>query len=274
VQVKRIHEYKRQLLCCLHAVALYLELKDAPSRDVVPRAFLFAGKAAPGYLMAKQHIHFITDVASVLNDDPIIDGRLRMAFLPNYGVTLAERMIPAADVSLQISLAGTEASGTGNMKLSMNGALTVGTLDGANIEIRDAVGPENFFLFGMTAAEVDELQRNGYRPKDHIARSPRLGRVIDLLRTGFFSPDDPGRGAAMARYLEEHDPFLVCADFDDYARCEEEAASQYRDRAEWMRRVIRNIAGMGPFSSDETIRRYARDIWGITPVPITDEIGG
>jgi len=274
VQVKRIHEYKRQILCCLQVAALYLRIKDDPSLDLVPRTFVFAGKAAPGYAMAKAHIRLICDVASIVNEDPVVAGRLRIAFLPNYGVTLAERIMPAADVSLQISLAGTEASGTGNMKLSMNGALTIGTLDGANIEIRDAVGAENFFLFGMTATEVDELRRRGYRPRDFIKQSPMLGRVVDLLRSGFFSPDDRSRGAAIAAYLEEHDPFLVCADFDDYARASEEASTVYRDRSEWMRRVVRNISAMAPFSSDETIRRYARDIWQLEPVPIVEEVGG
>jgi starch phosphorylase len=274
VQVKRIHEYKRQLLSCLHIALLYLRIKDDPGLEFPPQTFVFAGKAAPGYAMAKQHIRLISDIAGIVNEDPVVGGRLRVVFLPNYGVTLAERIIPAADVSLQISLAGTEASGTGNMKLSMNGALTVGTLDGANIEIRDQVGAENFFLFGMTASSVEELRRAGYRPRDSIEGSPALRRVIDVLRSGFFSPDDRSRGAALATYLEAHDPFLVCADFDEYVACQDVVARTYRDRAEWMRRVVRNIGGMGPFSSDETIRRYTRDIWGVTPVPIGHEIGG
>jgi starch phosphorylase len=223
--------------------------------------------------MAKQHIRLICDIASIVNEDPVIGDRLRVVFLPNYGVTLAERIIPAADVSLQISLAGTEASGTGNMKLSMNGALTVGTLDGANIEIRDAVGAENFFLFGMTAEAVDSVRRGGYRPRDYVDRSEILGRVVKLLAQGFFSPDDPSRGAALARYLIESDPFLTCADFDDYLRCQDEVAKVYRNQPEWMRRVVHNIGGMAPFSSDETIRRYARDIWQLDPVPIAYEVG-
>jgi starch phosphorylase len=274
VQVKRIHEYKRQLLCCLEAAATYLRIKDEPGLDLVPRTFVFAGKAAPGYAMAKAHIRLISDVSSIINEDPAVRGRLRMVFLPNYGVTLAERIIPAADISLQISLAGTEASGTGNMKLSMNGALTIGTLDGANIEIRDRVGAENFFLFGLTAPEVDDVRRAGYQSRDYIKKSPMLGRVVDLLRSGFFSPDDRSRGAGMAAYLEEHDPFLVCADFDDYSRAMAEASAAYRDRSEWMRRVVKNIAGMASFSSDATIARYARDIWQATPVRIVDEAGG
>ncbi|HVW28781.1 MAG TPA: glycogen/starch/alpha-glucan phosphorylase [Polyangiaceae bacterium] len=273
VQVKRIHEYKRQILCCLHIMALYLRLKDQPTADVVPTTFVFAGKAAPGYAMAKQHIRLICDIAGIVNEDPVIGDRLRVVFLPNYGVTLAERIIPAADVSLQISLAGTEASGTGNMKLSMNGALTVGTLDGANIEIRDAVGAENFFLFGMTAERVENVRRSGYRPRDYVDKSEILGRVIKLLGQGFFSPDDPSRGASLARYLVESDPFLSCADFDDYLRCQDEVTKVYRDHPEWMRRVVHNIAAMAPFSSDETIRRYARDIWQLDPVPIAYEVG-
>jgi starch phosphorylase len=273
VQVKRIHEYKRQILCCLHIVALYLRMKDNPTAEVVPSTFVFAGKAAPGYAMAKQHIRLISDIASIVNEDPVIGGRLRVVFLPNYSVTLAERIIPAADVSLQISLAGTEASGTGNMKLSMNGALTVGTLDGANIEIRDAVGADNFFLFGMTADAVDQLRQAGYRPRDFIDRSELLGRVVKLIGAGFFSPDDPSRGAALGRYLVEQDPFLACADFDDYVRCQDEVAKMYRNQPVWMRKVVQNMAGMGPFSSDETIRRYARDIWQLEPVPIAYEPG-
>jgi starch phosphorylase len=273
VQVKRIHEYKRQILCCLHIVALYLRMKDNPTAEVVPSTFVFAGKAAPGYAMAKKHIRLVSDIASIVNEDPVIGGRLRVVFLPNYSVTLAERIIPAADVSLQISLAGTEASGTGNMKLSMNGALTVGTLDGANIEIRDAVGADNFFLFGMTAETVDQVRRTGYRPRDFIDRSELLTRVVKLINAGFFSPDDPSRGAALGRYLVEHDPFLACADFDDYIRCQDEVANVYRNQPDWMRKVVQNIAGMGPFSSDETIRRYARDIWQLEPVPIAYEPG-
>ncbi len=274
VQVKRIHEYKRQILCCLHVISLYLRIKDDPAAAMLPRTFIFAGKAAPGYAMAKQHIRLISDVASIVNEDPAVAGRLRVVFLPNYSVTLAERIIPAADLSLQISLAGTEASGTGNMKLAMNGALTIGTLDGANIEIRDRVGVENFFLFGSTASAVDEIRRRGYRPADFIRKSETLRRVVELLNTGFFSPDDRSRSAAMAAYLREHDPFLVCADFDDYLRVQEEVAQVYVDRAEWMRRVVWNVSRMAPFSSDETIRRYARDIWGIVPVRIAEEVGG
>ncbi|HVU04372.1 MAG TPA: glycogen/starch/alpha-glucan phosphorylase [Polyangiaceae bacterium] len=274
VQVKRIHEYKRQLLAALHIVKEYLRIKDDPGIDLVPTTFVFAGKAAPGYAMAKAHIQFVSDVASVVNEDPTVGGRLRVVFLPNYGVTLAERIIPAADVSLQISLAGTEASGTGNMKLSMNGALTIGTLDGANVEIRDAVGAENFFLFGMTTSEVGDLRAKGYDPAAFVAKSAWLGRVLDLVGTGFFSPQDRGRGARMAEYVRRQDPFLVAADFDDYLRVQDEVSATYRDRPEWMRRVVRNVAGMGPFSSDETIRRYARDIWNVDPVPITAETGG
>jgi starch phosphorylase len=274
VQVKRIHEYKRQILCCLHIVALYLRIKDQPTANIVPSTFVFAGKAAPGYAMAKQHIRMVSDIAGIVNEDPVVNGRLRVVFLPNYSVTLAERIIPAADVSLQISLAGTEASGTGNMKLSMNGALTVGTLDGANIEIRDAVGADNFFLFGMTAAQVEDVHKVGYRPRDYIDKSDLLGRVVKLIASGFFSPDDPSRGAELGRYLVEHDPFLACADFDDYIRCQDEVAKVYGNQPEWLRRVVQNISGMAPFSSDETIRRYARDIWQLDPVPIAYEEGG
>jgi len=274
VQAKRIHEYKRQLLACLHIVHEYQRIKEHGTADIGPKTFIFAGKAAPGYATAKAHIQFISDVASVVNEDPSVGGRLRVVFLPNYGVTLAEQIIPAADVSLQISLAGTEASGTGNMKLSMNGALTVGTLDGANVEIRDAVSPENFFLFGMTTPEVQGARSAGYAPGAFIEKSPVLRKVVDLVKTGFFSPQDPNRGKAIAEYLERHDPFMVAADFDDYIRVQDEVSAAYADRSGWMRRVVANIAKMAPFSSDETIRRYARDVWNVEPVVVTREMGG
>lgn len=268
VQVKRLHQYKRQLMNCLHIISLYWRLKDDPSLDIVPRTFIFGGKAAPGYWMAKQHIKLINDVAEIVNNDPIVDGRIRVVFVPNYNVSFAERIIPAADISEQISMAGKEASGTGNMKFSMNGALTVGTLDGANIEIREEVGAENFFLFGLIASEVKEVIRNGYNPSDYIEQSARLRRVIESIESGFFSPGEPDRFEAIVHDLRCEDDFLVCADFDAYVACHDEVDRIYRDQTEWTRRVIKNIASMGKFSSDRTIQQYADEIWGIARTPI------
>jgi starch phosphorylase len=267
VQVKRIHEYKRQLLAILHVIAQYLQIKRHPRGEVVPRAYLFAGKAAPGYAMAKLHIKLINDVAAVINADPAVHGKLAVAFVPNYGVTLAQSIIPAADISLQISLAGTEASGTSNMKFALNGALTIGTLDGANVEIREEVGEENFFLFGLCADDVNRL-RPGYDPADFIARSPALGEVLSLIESGFFSFGDAARFQPVVDQLLRHDPYMVCADFEAYAACQEEAAASYGDRLGWSRRTLRNIIGARRFSSDATIRQYAREIWGLHPVSV------
>jgi starch phosphorylase len=272
VQVKRIHEYKRQLLACLQVIAHYLRLKRAPEADTVPRAFVFAGKAAAGYATAKLHIRLINDVAAVVNGDPAVQGRLAVAFLPNYGVSLAQAIIPAADLSVQISTAGTEASGTSNMKLALNGALTLGTLDGANVEIREAVGPENFFLFGLSAEEVARTRREGYDPQAAIDRSPPLAEALDLLASGFFSFGDPGRYRPVVDALRRHDHYLVCADFDDYVGAEARAAEVYRDAPEWSRRALCNIAGASRFSSDETIRRYAAEIWGLQPVGVDSSL--
>jgi starch phosphorylase len=267
VHIKRIHEYKRQLLCCLHAMWLHVRLRDGGD-DVQPRAVLFAGKAAPGYARAKQIIKIIHDVADTLHADPISRDRLRVVFLPNYGVSMAERIIPAADLSEQISLAGKEASGTGNMKLMMNGAVTIGTLDGANIEIRDEVGADAFFLFGHDAMEVEQIRAAGYVPSEAIARSTRLTTVVGELEAGRFQRGDVSVHADIARYLREEDPFLVCADFDAYVDAQERAAAAYRDPDGWTRMAARNIAGAGRFSSDRTIAGYAREIWGLSPVPV------
>jgi len=267
VQIKRFHEYKRQLLACLEIVAHYLALKRGdPSAQVTPRAYIFAGKAAPGYAMAKLHIRLVNDVASVINGDPEMRGRLAVAFVPNYGVSLAEAIIPAADVSLQISTAGKEASGTSNMKFAMNGALTIGTLDGANIEIREAVGPENFLLFGLTTPEVQAELEAGYDPGRYIARSPALAEALALIGDGFFSLGDRDRFRPIVDRLRTQDPFLVCADFDAYCAATAAAAAAYRDPRAWSRRALHNIVGASAFSSDATIAQYAREIWGIQPV--------
>jgi len=268
VHVKRLHEYKRQLLNCVHIVALYQRLKDDPNADRVPRTFIFGGKAAPGYAMAKLHIKLINDVAATINADPSMRGRLRVAFLPNYGVSMAETIIPGTDVSEQISMAGKEASGTGNMKFAMNGALTVGTLDGANIEIRDAVGEDNFFLFGLNAAQVREVKQQGYAPGEYIERSDRLRGAIDLIDSGFFSPDERDRFASVVGNLRHDDPYLVCADFESYWECQERVDATYRQPDQWTKMVVSNLANMGRFSSDRTIAEYAREIWKVEPVEI------
>jgi len=267
VQVKRLHEYKRQLMNALHILALYRAIRQDPQREVVPRTFLFGGKAAPGYVTAKLHIKLINDIAQVVNRDPLVRGRLKVLFFANYNVSLAEKIIPAADISEQISLAGKEASGTGNMKFTMNGALTVGTLDGANVEIREAVGAENFFLFGLDAAAASALKR-GYDPGRYIATSERLQDVIELLESGFLSPDEPGRFAPVAHSLRHDDPYLTCADFDAYLECQERVAAAWRDPTGWARKVVMNLASSGSFSSDRTISQYASDIWKVRPVPV------
>jgi starch phosphorylase len=264
-QVKRIHEYKRQLLACLQIVSHYLKLKRGAADEETPRVYIFAGKAAPGYAMAKLHIRLLNDVAAVVNADPMMQGRLAVAFVPNYGVSLAECIIPASEVSLQISTAGTEASGTSNMKLALNGALTIGTLDGANVEIRDAVGHENFFLFGLTTPQVGELRAAGYNPLAFIDRSPALEEAIELIGSGFFSLGDRDRFKPIVDHLRQRDHYLVCADFEDYSAAEARAARAYENPRDWARRSLFNIVGASAFSSDNTIRQYAQEIWGIEP---------
>ena len=271
VQVKRIHEYKRQLLACMQVIAHYLRLKNNPDWDTVPRAYLFAGKAAAGYAMAKLHIKLLNDVSEVINNDPAVQGRLAMAFLPNYGVSAAQCIIPAADLSVQISTAGKEASGTSNMKFALNGALTLGTLDGANVEIREAVGPENFFLFGLNADEVQALWRKGYSPMDVIENTPELKSVLGMIESGFFSFGERDRFRPILDSLRYHDPYLVCADFSAYVETEAAAAAVYQDKLEWSRRALLNIAGAGRFSSDETIAQYAQSIWELQPIPISPD---
>ncbi len=268
VQVKRIHEYKRQLMCCLHAVALYHRIKFQGDTTVTPRTLLFGGKAAPGYAQAKLHIKLINDVASIINRDPKTRDRLRVYFLPNYDVSMAERIFPASDLSEQISMAGKEASGTGNMKFQMNGALTIGTLDGANVEIREEVGADNFFLFGLDAQEVQQLKAAGYHPSDHIARSETLQAALQLIEDGVFSHDEPGRYHPLCHYLRTTDTYLIAADFDSYLACQEEAARAYEDHARWGEMVVHNLAFCGKFSSDRTIQHYAREIWDVQPLPV------
>jgi starch phosphorylase len=261
IQIKRIHEYKRQHLNILETIALWQALRENPGMAAPPRVKIFGGKAAPGYVMAKEIIHLINAVAEVVNADPLTRDRLRVVYPPNYNVTLAERMIPAADLSEQISTAGKEASGTGNMKFALNGAPTIGTLDGANVEIRERVGPENFFLFGMTASEVVERRRNPHHAAEAIAASPRLAEAIAAIERGTFSGGDREAFALITRNLRTHDWFCVCADFDAYWEAQRRVEAAWADPVAWSRMALRNVAGSGWFSSDRTIRGYATQIW-------------
>ena len=269
VQVKRIHEYKRQLLNVLHIITLFNRIKDNPKAEVVPRTFIFAGKAAPAYATAKLIIRLINAVAAVVNRDPDVAGRIKVVFLANYGVTLAEKIFPASDLSEQISTAGTEASGTGNMKFALNGALTIGTLDGANIEIMEEVGRENIFIFGMTAAEVAALRARGYNPREYYNDNRELRRVLDMIASGYFSPWAPDLFTPLTEsLLNLGDHYMLLADYAAYVACQQEVGELFRRKEEWARQAILNCAGMGKFSSDRTIDQYARDIWGIKPVDI------
>lgn len=270
-QVKRIHEYKRQHLSVLHIIALYRKLKDNPSLDIPPRTFLFGGKAAPGYHMAKRIIKLITSIGDVINRDPGIRDQIKVVFIPNFNVTTGQQIYPAADLSEQISTAGKEASGTGNMKFSMNGALTIGTLDGANVEIREEVGAENFFLFGLTAEEVYKLKADGYDPYEYYKSNDQLRDVIDLIRHGFFSHGDGELFRGLTDSLLHQDPYLLFADFASYVACQEEVSEAFRDREEWTRKSILNAARTGKFSSDRSIRQYCEDIWKVKSVPISPE---
>ena len=265
VQVKRIHEYKRQLLNLLHVVGRYLAIVDDPQARWQPRTVIFAGKAASGYAAAKAIIRLIHDVATVVNRDLRVAGRLVVVFVPNYGVSVAEAVMPAADLSEQISTAGTEASGTGNMKLALNGALTIGTDDGANIEIRQAVGDDNIFIFGRRADEVAAIRAAGYRPAEIAAAEPRLQRVLDAIGGGVFSPDEPGRYRGLVDGLLASDPYLLLADHADYVATQARVDALAADPAAWASKAILNVAGMGPFSADRTIERYAREIWRVAP---------
>ncbi|WP_179508809.1 glycogen/starch/alpha-glucan phosphorylase [Sphingomonas melonis] len=263
VQIKRIHEYKRQLLGIVEAVALYDQIRSHPERDWVPRVKLFAGKAASSYHTAKLVIKLANDVAKRINADPAVGNLLKVAFVPNYNVSLAERIIPAADLSEQISTAGMEASGTGNMKFALNGALTIGTLDGANIEIKDHVGDDNIFIFGLTADEVAEKRASGYRGRDVIAQSRELAQAVNAIASGVFSPDDPDRYKGLMDGLYEHDWFMLAADFDAYAAAQRDVDARWRDKDAWGRSAVLNVANMGWFSSDRTIGEYAKQIWGV-----------
>jgi glycogen phosphorylase len=265
VQVKRIHEYKRQLLNVLHVVTRYLAIVAEPQREWVPRTVLFAGKAASSYVAAKSIIRLIHDVAAVVNHDFRVAGRLSVVFVPNYGVSVAETVMPAANLSEQISTAGTEASGTGNMKLALNGALTIGTDDGANIEIRQNVGDDNIFIFGLKTPEVEARRRAGYQPGEVAALNPMLGGVLEAIGGGLFSPDEPGRYRSLVDSLLQVDHYLLLADYADYVATQERVDALYRQPTQWNSKAILNVAGMGPFSSDRTIAQYAREIWRVAP---------
>lgn len=269
-QIKRFHEYKRQILNVLHIITLYNRIRQNPEQDIVPRTVIFSGKAAPSYQIAKLTIRLINALAEKINSDPAARDLLKVVFLPNYSVTMAERIIPAADLSEQISTAGTEASGTGNMKFALNGALTIGTLDGANIEIMAEIGEENFFLFGLKADEVTGLKAQGYNPREIYNRVPELKQALDMIANGEFSPETPEIFLPLIdALLNQGDCYLVLADYESYVRCQEEVEKLYRDQNEWARRSILSSAGMGKFSSDRAIAEYARDTWQVSPVRIT-----
>ena len=266
VQVKRIHEYKRQLLNLLHAVTRYRAILAQPNAEWVPRTIVFAGKAASSYATAKNIIRLIHDVGHVVNHDPRIADKLKIVFIPNYGVSVAETIMPGADLSEQISTAGTEASGTGNMKLALNGALTIGTDDGANIEIRQNVGDDNIFIFGKLAHEVAAIRAAGYQPMRLYEADPQLKAVLDSIAAGAFSPDEPARYRPLIdSLLWGGDHYLLLADYRAYVDTQARVDALYRDPEAWTRRAIANVAGMGPFSADRTIRAYAEQIWRVTP---------
>jgi starch phosphorylase len=269
VQIKRLHEYKRQHLNLLHILALYRRLLADPKLDITPRVFIFAAKAAPGYDMAKLIIKAINSVGARINADTRIKGKLKVAFMPNYRVSLAQRIVPAADLSEQISTAGKEASGTGNMKLALNGAVTIGTLDGANVEIREEVGDENIFICGHTVEQVAELLQRGYNPSEFAEKNEELSAILDWLGSGYFTPDEgPDVLAPLRDNLLYHDPFLCLADFDSYCATQEKVSEAFQDKARWAKMAILNTAHMGKFSSDRTIAEYAKDIWKLKRVPV------
>jgi starch phosphorylase len=267
VQVKRIHEYKRQLLNVLHVITRYNRIKANPGGNHVPRTVMIGGKAAPGYHTAKLIIKLINDVASVVNTDPDVGPLLKFLFLPNYSVSLTEWLLPAAELSEQISTAGMEASGTGNMKFALNGALTIGTLDGANIEILEEVGEENMFIFGMTTEGVAKRRAQGYRPREVFEADAELKAAVDMIAHGFFNPKDPSLYHGLVHNLLETDWFMVLADYAAYIRRQDEVDEVYRDPHDWTRRSILNTARMGKFSSDRAVLEYAKDIWKTKPLP-------
>uniref|UniRef100_H2Y4R0 Alpha-1,4 glucan phosphorylase n=1 Tax=Ciona savignyi TaxID=51511 RepID=H2Y4R0_CIOSA len=267
VQVKRIHEYKRQLMNAIHMVVMYNRIKADPNKDFVPRTVMIGGKAAPGYHTAKMIIKLINSIASMVNNDPIVGDKLKIVYLENYRVSLAEKVIPAADLSEQISTAGTEASGTGNMKFMLNGALTIGTLDGANVEMAEEMGGENIFIFGMKVHEVEELDRSGYNARSFYESVPELKTALDQISSGYFSPLEPDQFQHFVDNLINHDRFKLLADFQSYVECQDRVSEAFKDTEQWTKMCLANIAASGKFSSDRTISEYAREIWGVEPQP-------
>jgi starch phosphorylase len=264
VQVKRIHEYKRQLLFGFYIISEYLRIINDPKSFIQPRTFIIAGKAAPAYTLAKLIIKFINSIADKVNADPKARDLMKVIFLEDYRVSLAELIFPASDLSEQISTAGMEASGTGNMKFMLNGALTVGTLDGANIEIAQNVGRDNIFIFGLQAHEVDALRKSGYNPMDYVGRSPALSQIHELIKGNFFAPNEPGVFEPLLKTVFHNDFFLVCADFDAYRKTQDDVSLNYKnDRTYWTKKSIVNVANAGTFSSDRTIQQYAQEIWDV-----------
>jgi starch phosphorylase len=265
VHIKRIHEYKRQLLNILHIITMYNRLKKNPNMPFTPRTIMIGGKAAPGYHTAKLIIKLFNSVAHVVNNDPVVGKRLKCVFLENYRVSFAEKIIPATDLSEQISTAGTEASGTGNMKFMINGALTIGTLDGANVEMSEELGGKNIFIFGMTVQEVEALKQKGYNPREFYDKNAELRQCIDAIASGYFSPQDPSMFHQLTNHLLEHDVYMCCADYEAYIKCQEKVSEFYQNPDEWSRMCLMNIAAGGKFSSDRTITEYAREIWDVVP---------
>lgn len=268
IQVKRIHEYKRQHLNVLNIITLYNRIKQNPGLNIQPRTFIFGGKAAPGYFMAKLIIKLVNAVAEVVNKDPDVRGRIKVVFLANFNASLGQKIYPCADLSEQISTAGKEASGTGNMKFSMNGALTIGTLDGANIEIREEAGAENFFLFGLTAHEVAKLKQQGYKPWEYYEQNAELKQTIDRIASGFFSHGDRNMFKPLVDSLMYNDPYMLFADYQDYVDCQDKVDRAYADQDNWVKMSILNSIRMGKFSSDRTIGEYCQQIWDVKPVKV------
>lgn len=272
VQIKRFHEYKRQLLNVLHVITMYNRIKDNPDIDIVPRTVIFGGKAAPAYFAAKIIIKLINNVANVINNDPDIGDKLKVVFLKNYSVTLAERIIPASDLSEQISTAGFEASGTGNMKFALNGAITIGTMDGANIEIREEVGEDNIFIFGLLAEEVVKLKEQGYNPLDYYHKNKNLKRVIDMISSNYFSRNEPGIFDDMIRGLLTVDYYCLFADYQSYTDAQDKVSTLYKDQNKWTKKAILNVARIGKFSSDRSVKEYSEKIWKVKPVKIKNDL--
>jgi starch phosphorylase len=268
VHIKRFHEYKRQLLNVFHIITLYNRIKRNPKIKMVPRTIIFGGKAAPAYQAAKMVIKLINTVADVVNNDPDVGDKLKVVFLKNYSVTLAEKIIPAADLSEQTSTAGLEASGTGNMKFALNGALTIGTMDGANIEIREEVGDDNIFIFGLLADEVVKLKSNGYNPREYYEKNAELKQVVDMIATNFFNPKEPGIFDDMIRGLMNVDYYLLFADYQSYVDAQDKVSKIYQSKEDWTKKAIYNVARVAKFSSDRSVKEYADKIWKVKPVKV------